>query len=464
MPSAHIQLSDHFSFSKLGRFTWPSVIMMVVSALYGVVDGVMVSNFVGKTAFAALNLIYPFVGLLSAFGFMFGTGGSALVAKVLGEGKKDKANEIFSFLTFTLIALSVLLGGLGLIFLEDIAKLLGAEGQMIPLCKEYAQILLATLTPYVLQVYFQSFLVTAERPKFGMWLVVAAGVTNVVLDALFIAVFDWGLKGAAWATAASYMVGGFIPLGYFIFKPKSDKRPLFLVSVRHFGRRLGFYARTLLHVTSNGLSEFVMNISMQIVSMLYMYQLMATIGENGVAAYGIIMYMTWIFVSVLLGYSVGVAPVVSFHYGAGDKAELSSLLRKSLTVMAAFGILMPLTANILAPVLAGIFVSYDHELWQLTVHGFRIYSLHFFFTGLNIYASSFFTSLNNGPVSALIALCRTLLFECGCVLLIPRIFGLEGIWWSVVVAEFIASLLSASLLFAFRNRYGYNTLPQKSVQ
>lgn len=455
MPKQAIQLSDHFTYKKLTHFTWPSVLMMLVSALYGVVDGVMVSNFVGKTPFAALNLIWPFVGLLSAFGFMFGTGGSALVAKTLGEGKKDKANEIFSFITYALIILSLVLGLGGIVFLDEIAIFLGAEGALIDLCVQYGRILLICLPPYALQIYFQSFLVTAERPKLGMWVMIAAGVTNVVLDVLFIAVLEWGLAGAAWATSCSYMVGGFIPLAYFIFKSKEDTRPLRLVGIRRFGQKLGFYARSLWKVASNGLSEFVMNISMQLVSMLYMLLLMKEIGENGVAAYGIIMYFTWIFVSIYLGYSVGVSPVVSFHFGAQNKQEVSSLLHKSLMVMAILGVTVVLTAQNLAPALARIFVGYDPDLMQLTIHGFRIYSLHFLVTGLNIYASSFFTSLNNGPISALISMSRTLIFECGCVVLLPMLVGIDGIWWAVVVAECISALLSASLLYVYRKRYGY---------
>ena len=458
MAKTAIQLSDHFTYRRLGRFTWPSVLMMLVSALYGVVDGVMVSNFVGKTPFAALNLIWPFVGLLSAFGFMFGTGGSALVAKTLGEGKQDKANEIFSFITYTLLIFSIVLGLGGVVFLKDIAIFLGAEGEMIAYCVDYGRILLICLPPYALQIYFQSFLVTAERPKLGMWLMIAAGVTNVLLDVLFIALLDWGLEGAAWATSCSYVVGGFIPLLCFIFKSKDDKRPLRLVAIRRFRAKLGFYARSLWKVASNGLSEFVMNISMQLVSMLYMYQLMSEIGENGVAAYGIIMYFTWIFVSLYLGYSVGVSPVVSFHFGAQNHQEVSSLLRKSLMVMAILGVSVVLMAQTTAPALARIFVGYDLDLMKLTIHGFRIYSLHFLVTGLNIYASSFFTSLNNGPVSALISMSRTIIFECGCVLLLPLIFGMEGIWWAVVVAECLSAILSIVLLLTHRSRYGYHFL------
>lgn len=452
----YIQLSDHFTYHKLTRFTWPTVIMMVFSALYGVVDGVMVSNFVGKTPFAALNLIWPFVGLLSAFGFMFGTGGSALVAKTLGEGKRQKADEIFSFITYTLILFSLLLGLGGLLFLDQVAMMLGAEGEMLILCAEYATPLLICLPVYALQIYFQSFLVTAERPKTGMWVMVAAGVTNILLDYLFIAVWHWGLKGAAWATATSYMVGGLIPLSLFIFKKKDDTRPLRLVAIRRFGQKIGFYARSLVKVAGNGLSEFVMNISLQVVSMLYMVQLMQVIGENGVAAYGVIMYFAWIFVSFYLGYSVGVSPVVSYHYGAENKQELSSLLRKSLVVMAFLGVGVLFLSQWLTPFLASIFVGYDPDLMTLTIHAFRIYGLHFLVTGLNIYASSFFTALNNGVISALISLSRTLIFECACVLILPKLFGIEGIWWAVVVAELISCVLSATLLYIYRRKYGYS--------
>lgn len=451
----HIQLSEHFGYGKLGRFTWPTITMMVFSALYGVVDGVMVSNFVGKTSFAALNLIWPFVGFLSAVGFMFGTGGSALVAKTLGEGKKAKADEIFSFLTYALVLFTLVLGFSGLIFLDDIAMMLGAEGEMLKLCAEYATPLLICLPVYALQIYFQSFLVTAERPKLGMWVMVAAGCTNILLDYVFIALLHWGLSGAAWATAISYMVGGLIPLAIFIFKKKDDTRPLRLVSLRGFSQKAASFFKSLLKVASNGLSEYVMNVSLQVVSMLYMYQLMQHLGENGVAAYGVIMYFAWIFASFFMGYAVGVSPVVSFHYGADNRGELASLLRKSLVLVTFLGVSILLISQLLTPTLTRLFVGYDRELTQLTIDAFRIYSLHFLVTGWNIYASSFFTALNNGPISALIALSRTLIFECGCVLLMPLIWGIDGIWWAVVVAESIAAVLSFSLLFLYRRRYGY---------
>lgn len=436
-----IQLSDHFTYKRLLQFTWPSILMMVFTSLYSIVDGIMVSNYAGTTSFAALNLIWTFCAILGAFGFMFGTGGSALVAKILGEGNKGKAINTFSLLTYATIVQSVVMGCIGFFFVRDVAIFLGAEGDMVEDCVVYGCILMLFLPAYELQVYFQSLLITAEQPKLAMRITIAAGVTNMVLDYVFIGLCGMGISGAAWASSLGLCVGGFIPLFYFY-------RIGWL-------RKCRFSFSAIFKTCSNGLSEFVMNIALSVVGMIYMYQLIREIGENGVSAYGVMTYFAFIFAAVFLGYGIGTAPIMSYHYGAKNKAEMHSLLKKSLKIVVFTGIGMTVLAQILARPLSSIFVGYDEALLDLTVHAFRFYSLHFIVTGINIYASSFFTSLNNGPVSALISIMRTLVMETGCVIILPMVFGMDAIWWAVVVAETLTMIMSLYLVWKFKSKYGY---------
>ena len=421
--------------------------MVIITSIYGVVDGVMVSNYVGTTSFAALNLIWPFIAILGSLGLMIGTGGSALVAKNLGEGNNERACNLFSMLTVTAIVVGVVMGVLGFLVVEDVAKLLGAEGEMLAGSVTYGSILLLTLPLYVMQVYFQSLLITAERPKLGMWITIGAGLLHILLDVIFVGFWKWGLVGAAVATSISELFGGGVPLIYFIVKRKSE------MTLRLGSIMLDIKA--LVQTCFNGLSEFVMQISLSIVSMLYMYQLLRAAGENGVAAYGIMMYFAFTFVAVFIGYGIGCAPVVSYHYGANNTQELKSLLQKGLRLVGIGGIIVVAIAQILARQLCSIFVSYDEELLTLTIHAFRIYSLMFLVTGFNIFSSAFFTALNNGVLSAIISVLRTMVFEAGCVIVLPLIFGIEGIWWSVVVAETTTMLIAFQIIYKNRIRYGY---------
>lgn len=441
----NIQLSDHFTYKRLIRFTVPSIAMMIFTSLYGVVDGFFVSNYVGKTPFAAVNLIMPACMLLGALGFMVGTGGSALVSKLLGEGKKEKARELFSMLIWLSLVSAVVLSTIAIFLLPNIAVWLGAEGEMIEYCVVYGRILLVTGFAYILQNEFQSFLIVAEKPQFGLWVTVAAGVTNIVLDALFVAVFHWGLASAAWATAISQLVGGLIPLAYFL-SPKAGTL------------RLGkwrFDGNALFKVCTNGSSEMLTNISLSLVNMLYNFQLMRFAGENGVAAYGVIMYVNFIFIGVFMGYSVGSAPIISYHYGAQNHDELHSLLKKSLRLFGGASVLLTLLAMVLARPLASIFVSYDPELLEMTVHGFRVYSLSFLVMGFTIFSSSFFTALNNGPVSAAISFLRTLLFQVLAILVLPHFFGLDGVWLAIVTAEVMGLFVAIFFLIRMKKHYGY---------
>lgn len=444
-----IELSDHFDYKRLLRFTGPSITMMLFLSVYGVVDGLMVSNYVGTVPFAALNLIWPYVAIIGALGHMFGTGGSALVAKIMGEGDLKKARGIFSFLVYTTLAVSITGGILGLVFVRPVAIFLGAEGDMIEECVTYASILLYLLPTYMFQVFFQSFLVTAEKPKWGMWITILAGVTNAVLDYVFIAIFGWGLAGAAWASGAGMVIASVIPFMYFIGVRRKTARPKLYLGKPYI------YINALWKVCSNGISEFIMNISISIVSMVYMYQLIRWSGENGVSAYGILMYFAFIFCSFFIGYSLSMVPVIGYHYGAKNTEELKSIFRKSIKLILTISIVVVILAQIFAEELAYIFVGYDPELHELTTHALRIYMLFLLVAGVNNFSSALFTALNNGPISALIAMSRTVIFEAGSVMVLPLIFGMEGIWWSVVVGESIACCLAIILLRIYKDKYQY---------
>lgn len=441
----NIQLSEHFTYGKLLKFTFPSIIMMVFTSIYGVVDGVFVSNFAGSESFAAVNLIMPFLMILGAIGFMLGTGGSALVAFILGTGDGQKANRVFSLMVYVLIVLGGIFMVGGILFMEPMARLLGADEAMLPVCVQYGRIVMLGLIPFMLQNTFQSFLVTAERPHFGLYITIAAGVTNMVLDALFVGVLRWGVAGAAAATVISQIVGGVIPLVYFICPNKSKLR---LGKTKMDFRMLGKAA-------ANGSSEFMTNVSMSLVNMLYNWQLMRLIGAQGVAVFGIIMYVSFIFAAIFIGYSMGSAPVIGFHYGAGNKEELKGLFRKSLWILLVFSVVLTGLAMMLAKPLAMIFVAYDAELLELTKRALTIYSLAFLMSGFNIFASSFFTALNDGLTSALISFGRTLMFQVASVLLLPLIFDVDGIWAAVILAEGLALILSAVCVIRNRKKYGY---------
>ena len=440
-----INISDHFTLGRLLRFTAPTAAMMIFTSIYGVVDGLFVSNFVGKESFAALNLIYPLLMMLGALGFMFGTGGTALVAKTMGEGDDKRARGLFSLVIYVTLGVGIACGVACLVIVRPVGIAFGATGTLLEECVVYGGILAFSLPFLMLQEAFQSFLTAAGKPKVGLAIIVAAGVTNIALDALFIVGFGWGLAGAAAATAASEFVGGGIPLIYFACKNESSLR---------LGRPVADL-RALGRVCANGSSELVSNISMSLVSMLYNYQLMAYIGADGVAVYGIIQYAAWIFVSLFMGFAVGVSPIVSYNYGAKNSAELKGLFRKSLGVMATGGVLITVFTQLLAHPLAALFVGYDAALTDMTVGALREYSLAFIFVGVSVFGSSFFTALNNGLVSALIAFLRTLVFECGAVLLLPLVLGTDGIWLAIVVAEIASVVLTSCFLVGLRKQYGY---------
>ena len=440
-----IQLSDHFTYKKLLRFTLPSIVMMVFTSIYGVVDGLFVSNFVGKTPFAAVNLVMPFIMIFGGIGFMFGTGGSALVAKTLGEKQPEKANRYFTMMIWTTLIVGIIISAVGIAFMRPISVWLGADEATLEHCVVYGRIVLGFNTAFMLQNVFQSFLITAEKPKLGLAATLAAGCTNMVLDALFVAGFKWGVAGAAIATGISQCVGGVLPLVYFM-RPNSS-----LLRLTRTRLELG----TILRASGNGASELVSSVTSSIIGMQYNFQLLRFAGENGVAAYGVMMYVEFIFVAVFVGYSIGGAPIIGYHYGAGNHTELKNMLRKSVILVLGGGIGMSVAGQLLASPLAHLFVGYDAELFALTVSGFRVFALAFVLLGFNIFASSFFTALNNGIVSAAISFLRTFVFKMSAVLLLPLVWGLAGVWWATVVAEVFAFALSVFFIIIKRGKYHY---------
>ena len=440
-----ISLSDHFTYGKLLRFIAPSAVMMVFTSIYGVVDGLFVSNYVGKVPFAAINLVMPFIMILGGIGFMIGTGGSALVSKTLGEGDREKANRYFTMMIYLSLICGVAASVIGFVFIRPISYLLGATDAMIGDCVLYGRVIFLFTTAFMMQNVFQSFLVTAEKPRLGLLATVGAGVTNMALDALFIAGFGWGVEGAALATGISQIVGGILPLVYFL-RPNSS-----LLKIT----RTKLEGRPVLLAVTNGSSELMSNISTSVVSMIYNFQLMKFAGEDGVAAYGVLMYVQFVFVALFIGYAIGSAPIIGYHYGAMNHRELKNMLKKSIVILSISGVIMAVLAQALALPLAKVFVGYDEGLFDMTVHAFRVFSFSFILAGINIFASSFFTALNNGAVSAAISFLRTLIFQSASVIVLPMIWGLDGIWLSITVAEVFALIISVIFLVTKRKKYNY---------
>lgn len=440
-----IKLSDHFDIRRMLRFTMPSIIMMIFTSIYGVVDGFFVSNFVGKTEFAAVNFIMPVLMILGSFGFMLGAGGSAIVAFTLGQKKNDEANQQFSLFVYSGVVLGTVMAVLGFVFVEPVAKWLGADGKMLEYCVLYGRIISIATPAYLLQFEFQTFFITAEKPKLGLYMTLVSGFANMILDWLFMAVFRWGIAGAAFATALSQFIGGVVPLVYF---SRPNTSLLRLVKTR-------FVTKWMTKALTNGSSELMSNISFSLVGMLYNFQLMKYAGEDGVAAYGVLMYVNMIFIAVFIGFSTGLAPVFGYHYGADNYGELKSLLRKSLGVIGVCAVAMLVLGEVCAYPLSYIFVGYDANLMAMTLRGFMIYSFSFLFAGFAIFGSAFFTSLSDGVTSAIMAFLRTLVFQVAAVLLLPLAWELDGIWWSIVAAEIAAVALTVFFLVVKRKKYKY---------
>ena len=440
-----IHLSDHFTYKKILRFTFPTIVMSVFTSLYGVVDGLFVANYAGKTALAAINFVFPVLIILATFGYMFGTGGSALVAKTLGEGDHDRANRLFSLFVYICTLLGVVFMVAGFFLLRPLMKLLGAEGQMLDMAVLYGNVLLISMPFWNLQYLFQIFFVTAERPKLGLYVTLIAGVANMVLDALFVAVFKWGLLGAAVATAISQILGGGLPLVYFAMKNASLLR---------LGKTK-FDAKATLKSASNGMSELVNGISGSLVGILYNTQLLKYAGEDGVAAYSIMMYVSMVFIGIFFGYANGSSPVVGYHYGAQNSDELKNMFRKNVVLNVLCSVIMLALSEALARPLSAVFAGYDPELYRMTLRGFRIYALSYLFTGMAVMGSSFFTALNDGAVSATLSFLRTVVFQIACVLLFPLVWGIDGIWISLVASELLATAVTIAFLIGKRKKYNF---------
>ena len=436
MSKQRIQLSDHFTYSRLLRFVLPCIGTMLFTSIYGIVDGLCVSNFVGKTAFAAINLIMPLPQMLGTVGFMLGTGGSAIVGITLGEGDQKKADRYFSMFMWAALVSAGVLSVLGILFLRPTAVLLGAKGELLDYAVRYGRILMLALPGFALQNLFQSFFVTAEKPHLGFWFTVGAGCTNMVLDVVMVGMLHWGVEGAALATLISQLVGGVLPVFYFI--DRSNTSCLHLC-------RTQFYGRVLWDACINGSSELMTNLSMSLVNILYNYQLLRLAGENGVAAYGVIMYAAFLFVAVFVGYAVGSAPIVSFHYGARNHAEVHNLYSKSLRLIGVVAVVMTGISMVFIPYVSRIFVGYDASLLALTNRAFRLYALSFLIMGFNVYASSFFTALGDGVTSALISFLRTMLFQVIAIIVLPMLLDIDGIWLAITAAELAALAVSVTM-------------------
>ena len=441
-----IKLSDHFTYKKLLRFTVPSIVMMICTSMYGVIDGIFVSNYIGKTSLAAINFIMPVLYIFAMFGYMFGAGGSALVSKTLGEGDRRRANGLFSLFVYISIIFGVFMTIFGYFFMEPLVRWFGADGELLEQSLVYGHIFILALTAWILLYVFQLFFITAEKPKLGLWVTIASGVTNIVLDALFIVVFEWGIAGAAAASAIGQLVGGVFPIIYFARKNSSILR-LTKPAIDFKAIFQGF---------ANGSSELVSGMSASFGSILYNVQLLKYAGENGVAAYGVLMYISMIVTSIFNGYSSGIVPVIGYHYGARNHDELKSLLKKSIVVVGLFSTSIFTLSELLAYPIAKLYVGYDEELMRITTHGFFVYSFAFLFMGMAVFASSFFTALNNGTVSAMVAFLRTLVFETTAIIMLPIIFGVDGIWGSVVLAELMAAVVGIGFIHKMRTRYCYD--------
>lgn len=445
-----IQLSDHFTYKRLLRFVASPIMMMIFCSVYSVADGLFVSNFAGQDAFTAVNLIFPYVMVLSAIGFMFGTGGTAVVSKTMGEGDEKSAKKYFTLIVFVAGVAGVAIAALGIVLLRPVAIWMGAEGEVLELCVKYGRTILLALPFFILQNMFQSFLSAAEKPTLGFVFTVASGVTNIVLDALFVVVFGWGIVGAAVATAISQTVGGVVPLVYFSCKNGSKLR----------FSKFRWYGKVVFKACTNGFSELLGNVAMSLVAMLYNKQLMMFVGDDGVDAYGVMCYVQFVFVAIFIGYCIGVTPIVGYNFGAQNKAELQNVFSKSLKLILITSLAMLTLSFGLAYPIAELFVGYNQELCRMTVDGMRLFSLCYLFVGFNMFGSCFFTALNNGMVSAILSFARTLVFQIVCVYVLPLIWGLNGIWLSTVVAEGFSMILTVAMFWINRKKYGYVKLPE----
>lgn len=441
-----IRISEHFTYKKLFRFVSPSIVMMFFTVIYGMVNGLAVSNIVGKTSFAAINLIIPLASVLTVFGFMFGSGGAALIAKALGENQKKEADGLFSATVIITVICGFVLAIVGQIVLPIAAELMGAEGELLEQGLIYGRTAIFFLPASMLQYMNQYILPTAEKSKLGMKFTIAGGLSNALFVVLFVWMFDLGVMGAALANGVSQVIGGIVPLSYFLSK-RND-------SILHFTKPL-FRVKDFIQMCINGSSELVTNLSLYLVGILFNFQLMNYLGENGVAAFGVVMYINMIFISIFNGYSIGVSPLVGYNYGARNHGELKNLFKRSIKIIIVLQVILTVLAILTAEPLSMLFVGYDAELLELTTYAFRMYAVSFLFMGMSIFGSAFFTALNNGKISALISFLRTLLFQSVVVMFLPMLLGINGIWLSVTVSEILAVIVTISCFAIKKKEYQY---------
>lgn len=441
-----IKLSDRFTYPKLLRFTIPTMLMILCTSSYGIVDGVFISNFAGVTDFSAVNLMFPFIYGAATLGYMFGSGGNAVIAKLLGEKDDCGANRAFSMIVLSGLFLGVITAAVMYVLTPSFARSVGAAGALYESAVKYAKICFLFTPPFILQTMFLSFFIAAGKPKLSLYVNIVSGVINIFFDWLFIAEFNLGVEGAASATGLGQLSGAVIPLIYFIRKNSSLLK--LTAKFKFNGKILGL-------TCANGSSEMVTNLSMSIVNTLYNAALIETAGEPGPAAYGVVLYLNFLFAAIFLGYSQGSAPIVSYDYGARNVSELQNITKKSLTLMLSLGVFCTAFAYFVSPPFARVFCAGNPELYELAVHGSQIFAFSYLLSGFNIWASAFFTALSNGLISALLSFLRLFVFQIGCILILPRIFGLSGIWASIAVAEVLAAVPAAVCLFACRNKYGY---------
>ncbi len=446
-----IQLSDHFTYDKLLRFCTGPILMMIFTSVYSVVDGFFVSNFAGKDSFVAVNLIWPVLMILGAVGFMFGAGGTAIVSKTLGEGKSKLANQYFTLVVLATVICGMALGVVFFFAMRPIAVLIGAEGAVLEEAVKYSKIIVCVLPFFMLLNLFQSFFIAAEKPKLGFVFTICSGVTNIVFDALFIVGLKMGATGAALGTALAQVVGGFAPIVYFACKNSSLLQFI----------RPKWQSGVLLKACANGSSELLGNIAMSLVSILYNWQLLRIVGDDGVASFGVIMYVQFVFIAIFIGYCLGVAPLVGYNFGADNRTELQNIFKKSMIVLVVTGVVMTIFAVSLGRPIALAFVSDDPALVDMTTRGMRLYSICFLFSGYCMFCSSFFTALNNGLVSAVVSFGRTLVFQLVCIFALPSFMGLDGVWIATPVAEFLAVILCTAMFAVNNKKYGYVAIRRK---
>lgn len=438
-----INLKEHFDSRKIIKFTLPTIIMTLFTSIYGIVDGIFVSNIINSNAFASINLIMPFTLILGSIGFMFGTGGSALVSKILGENESKKAKEYFSVLIYSLIIIGVIISIISFIFMKPIATFLGAKDELLEMSMLYGKILMFSLPFLFLQNCFQSFMIVAERPKIGLVISLISGISNMILDYIFIYLFKFGIIGAGGATAISQFIGGIIPLVYF---GRKNTTTLKLVKTK-------LLIKPIINTCYNGLSEMVSNISYSIVNILFNLQIMKYIGVNGIVAYGIINYVSFIFISVYLGFSTGAIPIISYHYGAKNKDEIKNLLKIGVRILFVVSIILTLIAEIFSKIFASIFVAYDTELLKLSTTAFRLFSVSYLISWFNLYVSSFFTALNDGRTSAVISFSRAFVGQIIMILVLPILFGINGLWLAATFSEIISLFISLIFLIKYKDKY-----------